>query len=66
MSSIQRVSVPTTVAPGETVDISIELVAPLNPGNKVSLFQLRNANGQPFGVGPRYNDFIYVQINVVE
>lgn len=66
MSITDATTLPTSVAPGETVDISIEMIAPSTPGNKVSLFQLRNAKGQPFGVGPRYNDFIYVQINVVK
>jgi hypothetical protein len=66
MAVVEQVSVPHSVAPGESVDISIDMIAPASPGNKVSLFQFRNANGRPFGVGVNFNDFIYVQINVVE
>jgi hypothetical protein len=66
MAVAQLVLVPHSVAPGESVDISIDMVAPASPGNKVSLFQFRNASGLPFGVGANFNDFIYVQINVVE
>jgi hypothetical protein len=66
MAVVETVSVPHTVAPGESVDISIDMVAPASPGNKVSLFQFRNESGRPFGVGANFNDFVYVQINVVE
>jgi ABC-type amino acid transport substrate-binding protein len=45
------VSVPlqTVVPPGQTVDLSATLVAPQAPGSYKGLWQMVNAQGQPFG-----------------
>lgn len=53
-----------TVAPGETLKISIELVAPNETGKKVGYWILRNGNGQYFGIGTNVGA-IYVDITVV-
>jgi LPXTG-site transpeptidase (sortase) family protein len=53
------------VAPGQSVDLSVELVAPESPGDHTSLFQFRNAEGVPFGVGRLFNEVVYVRITVV-
>jgi Ig-like domain from next to BRCA1 gene len=52
-----------TVAPGETIDISIELVAPADLGTHVGFWMLRNASGTVFGIDG--SDAFYVEINVV-
>lgn len=53
-----------TVAPGETIDISIELVAPADLGTHIGYWMLRNASGTVFGIDGL--DAFYVEINVVE
>lgn len=48
-----------TVAPGETVKISIQMVAPASAGKKLGNWVLRNDKGSNFG------DVFYVDISVV-
>lgn len=52
-----------TVAPGETIDISVELVAPTDLGTHIGYWMLRNASGTVFGIDGL--DAFYVEINVV-
>lgn len=56
---------PLDVAPGQTMDISVNLVAPTDSGNYFGFWMLRNSNDQDFGVGPEADQPIYVEINVV-
>ena len=65
MALAEQVPFPAEVAPGQTIDLSIDMVAPDTPGEHTSLFQFRNAQGVPFGVGPRFNEAIYVRITVI-
>jgi hypothetical protein len=44
-----RVPVPVTVQPGQTVDLSANLLAPAAPGLYKGVWQMVNAAGQPFG-----------------
>ena len=53
------------VAPGETVDISVDMVAPEDAGEVLGYWLLRNASGTLFGVGSARGSF-YVDITVVE
>ena len=43
---------PGSVAPGGTVDISIQLKAPASPGDYTGYFRLKAGDGTIFGVGP--------------
>ncbi len=52
------------VLPGETTDISVNLVALKNPGNYIGWWKLRNAAGQQFGTGPAHDKGFWVRINV--
>ena len=45
----QPAAVLGTVAPGATTDISVKLVAPMQPGQYQGFWQMLNAQGQPFG-----------------
>ncbi len=54
---------PGSVAPGETVDISLSLTAPEDGGTYRGEFKLRNASNVIFGVGPQNGSF-WVQIKV--
>lgn len=51
------------VGPGQMVDISITLVAPIEHGEYQGFFKLRNANGVDFGLGDSSNPF-WVKIRV--
>lgn len=53
-----------TVAPGQTVVISMDLTTPSLVGNYKAEFKLRNANGVIFGFGADNRSF-WVQIDVV-
>jgi len=54
-----------TIQPGETVDISIDLVAPQETGSYQGFWMLRNVKGEGFGVGS-FSKAFWVEINVVE
>lgn len=54
-----------TIQPGDTVDVSVDLVAPQETGTYQGFWKLRNVKGDGFGVG-EFNKAFWVQINVVE
>lgn len=54
------------VAPGESVDISVDMVAPASPGTYQSNWKLRNAGGVLFGIGPNGDAPFWVRIVVVQ
>ena len=64
MSAPAVVNLPTSVPPGQNVDITVNLVAPANPGDYIGYFILKNPSGEIFGVGPNAVDAIWVQIVV--
>lgn len=41
------------VAPGESVDVTVDMVAPQTPGSYQSNWKLRNENNELFGIGPQ-------------
>jgi hypothetical protein len=45
----QFVNIPANVAPGQTVDLSVTLVAPHEPSTYQGFWQIKNAEGQFFG-----------------
>jgi hypothetical protein len=57
------VPMPVNVAPGQTVDVSVTLKAPQNPGTFRADFKLRNAANVIFGIGDAARP-IWVQIKV--
>ncbi len=66
MGGPNAVPVPSEVAPGGTVDISVNLTAPAENGNYIGYWIMRNAAGANFGLGPNADQAIYVEINVGE
>jgi hypothetical protein len=54
----------STVAPGGTVDISVNLVAPVASGSHTGRWKLRNASGAIFGIGSSLVGAFTVVINV--
>jgi hypothetical protein len=53
------------VLPGETIDVSVDLVAPGETGSYQGNWMLRNVKGEGFGIG-EYSKAFWVKINVVE
>ncbi|MBN2548860.1 MAG: hypothetical protein JXB15_06870 [Anaerolineales bacterium] len=66
MGAPASVPVPKDVPPGESVEITVDLIAPTEPGIYQGFWKLRNASGQVFGVGPTASDAIWVTIGVSE
>jgi len=54
-----------TIQPGDSMDISVELVAPLETGSYEGNWKVRNVKGDGFGVG-EFSKAFWVKINVVE
>jgi hypothetical protein len=54
------------VAPGESIEIEVEMVAPQTPGLYRSDWKLKNDQGETFGIGPNGNSTFWVQIQVIQ
>jgi hypothetical protein len=65
MGGPDSLPLPGTVAPGQTVDLSLNLTAPQKLGAATGFWQLRGPGGALFGIGPLANEPVYVQINIV-
>jgi hypothetical protein len=57
------VALNATVRPGETVDFSINLVAPTTNGDYTGYWQMRNPDGNTFGTGAK-NEPFWVKLKV--
>ncbi len=53
-----------TVAPGETMDVSVDLIAPEDPGTYQGYWKLRNQAGEIFGLGKDRDKDFWVKIKV--
>ena len=54
-----------TVAPGASMDISVNLTAPSSPGTYKGYWKLRNGSGVNFGIGTGGTNPFWVEIEVV-
>lgn len=64
MGSIISVPLPRNVAPDQTVDISVNLLAPAFAGNYRGSWMLQNPAGKLFGTGDKAIDPVWVAIKV--
>ncbi len=64
-ASASMFNLPTSVAPGGTIDLSVNLTAPITAGNFIGYWKLRNASGADFGVGASGTSSFLVNINVL-
>ena len=64
MGSASAVRLPGYVAPGQTVDVSVTLTAPVSDGEYTGYWMLRNPSGVLFGYGDQANKAFYVEILV--
>lgn len=53
------------VTPGTSMDITVEMIAPLQPGVYQSNWKLRDERGELFGIGPNGDSPFWVRIVVV-
>ena len=66
MGNISLFPLPSTVAPGQTIDIAISLTAPRIPGVYLGNWMLRNPQGTVFGYGPGGSLPLQVQVTVIQ
>jgi len=64
MAGPDSATIPTSVAPGQTVDITISLTAPANAGAYRGYWKLKNNGGIPFGIGSAGTKSFWVEIKV--
>lgn len=55
-----------SVAPNQSIDISVDMTSPAEPGTYQSNWKLRNPDGELFGIGPIGESPFWVRIEVVE
>lgn len=65
MGGPDAVNLPKSVAPGQTVDMTVNLTAPSTAGSYRGYWKFRNANGIPFGIGSSGTKSWWVDIKVV-
>ena len=66
MNGLQASLLPEPVQPGDTIELSVELTAPWEAGDYKGYWMLQDAHGDQFGVGSRFNDAFWVDIEVRE
>ena len=64
MGGPTAVNFPSNVAPGQTVDLSIQLTAPTTAGQYIGYWKLRDGSGNIFGLGFHADRSFWVEINV--
>jgi hypothetical protein len=66
MGAPKEIPLRSSVHPGETIDLSVDMVAPLEPGKYRGYWELKNAAGNLFGLGPDADAPFWVDIRVVK
>jgi hypothetical protein len=64
MGTTTSVSMPGTIAPGQTVDVSVPMTAPNTAGTYIGYWKFKNPSGVLFGIGYNANSPWWVQIRV--
>jgi hypothetical protein len=65
MEASKAIALDGRVRPGQSVELSVDLVAPDAPGDYTSRWMLRNADGKLFGIGANRDKPFWVRIKVV-
>ncbi|MFT3891417.1 MAG: NBR1-Ig-like domain-containing protein [Anaerolineales bacterium] len=66
LGASDTVNLTSTVAPGQTIDLSVNLTAPSATGHYKGLWKLANTSGVQFGIGTSANTAFWADINVVD
>ncbi|MDP1546776.1 MAG: NBR1-Ig-like domain-containing protein [Anaerolineales bacterium] len=64
MGAPTSVALPTTVNPGQTVDITVDMTAPSAAGHYFGYYKFKSAAGGVFGIGSTANKSFWVEIRV--
>ena len=64
MGGSVSVGMPASVAPGQTTDVSVDLVAPAVEGQYGGFWQLQTPGGTTFGLGSAASGNLWVQVRV--
>ena len=64
MGNTASVNFTSSTAPGGTVDLSVDMTAPSNPGRYIGYWKFKNTAGTLFGIGVNANKSWWVEINV--
>jgi len=64
LSAPSAVNLPGSVAPGQSIDISVDMVAPSSSGIYKGYWLLESDTGAVFGAGGSGNTPVYVEIVV--
>lgn len=64
MGTVLSVALPASVAPGSTVDVTVDMTAPTTAAKYRGNWQLKNASGVLFGIGANANGLFWVEIVV--
>jgi len=64
MGAAGSISLPADVSPGQSVDISVDMIAPATAGTYQGNWKLRNASNVFFGIGPGGGSPFWVRIVV--
>jgi hypothetical protein len=65
MGAPASVPMPSTVTPGNTVDITVDMKAPNAAGHYIGYWKFKTAQGTIFGIGVTANKAWWVEINVL-
>jgi len=64
MGAPSAINLPASVAPGQTIDLSVDMIAPAASGHYFGYWKFKNASGVPFGIGSTGDKSFWVEINV--
>lgn len=64
MNAPTSLAIPTTVNPGQTVDITVDMTSPANAGHYFGYWKFKSNSGGNFGIGSTMNKSFWVEINV--
>ncbi len=64
MTNQRALIIPSVVAPGQTIDLGIDMISPAAPATYQSNWMFRAPNGQIFGVAPNGNSPLFARIRV--
>lgn len=64
MGAPATLAIPTTVNPGQTVDLSVDMTSPANAGHYFGYWKFKSNSGGNFGIGSTANKSFWVEINV--
>ncbi|HCB01388.1 MAG TPA: hypothetical protein DEP19_03305 [Anaerolineae bacterium] len=64
MGAPASLAIPTTVNPGQTVDLTVDMTAPSNAGHYFGYWKFKSNSGGNFGIGSTMNKSFWVEIRV--